>query len=60
MPKLAVCLYLNALDNIEICAQLYMIKNCVDSILCQDHSDPNTPPPQVSQNWVFRFLEKIF
>jgi len=37
-----------------------MIKNCVDSILCQDHSDPNTPPPQVSQNWVFRFLEKIF
>ena len=34
-----------------------MLRNCVNSILRRNHSDPSTPPPQVGKNWSYRFLD---
>jgi hypothetical protein len=55
--ELAVCSHLNHLDKIGLPARLFMIANCVNSILRGD-CEGEDPPPKVGQHWARRFLEQ--
>ena len=57
--ELAVCEYLDRLDNIGLPARHFMITYCANAILRRSHpADSNNPPPQVSKCWAGRFLER--
>ncbi|EEP78148.1 predicted protein [Uncinocarpus reesii 1704] len=34
-----------------------MLRDAANSILCESHTDPNTPPPTVGKGWQYRFIE---
>ena len=47
--ELAICQYLDRLDNIGLPARRFMITGCANAILRRSHpADPIDPPPQVS------------
>ena len=55
--ELAVCSYLDRLDKVGLHARLFMISDCANGILRRAHVDEG-PPPQVSEHWARRFLER--
>ena len=36
-----------------------MVTNCVNAILHQNHTDPETPPPTISKMWTYCFLKRL-
>ena len=58
--ELAICIYLNRLNVIGICAQLPMITSCANEILRKNYDVENLldPPPTVSAKWSRRFLKR--
>ena len=57
--ELAICQYLDRLDKIGLPARRFMITDCANAILRRSHpADSNDPPPQVSEHWPRRFLER--
>jgi hypothetical protein len=56
--ELAVCLYLDRLDDIGTCARKKMVTSCANAILADAHEDPNTEPPLVGPRWTKRFLDR--
>ena len=57
--ELAVCQYLDRLDNIGLPARRLMVTDCANAILRRSHpADSVNPPPQVGSHWACRFLER--
>jgi len=55
--ELAVCAYLDRLDEIGLHARLFMIADRANAVLRRAHVDEGSPP-QVSEHWGRRFLER--
>lgn len=55
--ELAVCQYLDRMDNIGTSARLQMVTSCANTILRNAHTSPS-PPPVVSNQWANRFLNR--
>ena len=53
----AVCTYLGRLDKIGLYARLFMIADRANGVLRRAHVGEG-PPPQVSEHWARRFLER--
>ena len=57
--ELAICQYLDRLDNIGLPARRSMITDCANAIPRHSHlADSIDPPPQASEHWAHRFLER--
>ena len=56
--ELAICQYLDRLDQIGIAARENMLPSAANAFLCRTHSDPNTPPTVIGQHWASRFLKR--
>ena len=57
--ELALCQYLERLDNIGLHARRFMITDCANAILRRSHlADSVNPPPQVGGHWARRILER--
>jgi hypothetical protein len=50
--------YLDRLDDLGAPPSAPLIRNAANAILGRSHTDPSTPPPQVSKNWPYRFLRQ--
>ena len=55
--ELAICAYLDRLDKIGLYTRLFMIADCANAVLRRAHVDEGSPP-QVSEHWARRFLER--
>jgi hypothetical protein len=55
--ELAVCTNLDRLDKVGLHARLFMISGGANGVLRRAHVDEG-PPPQVSEHWARRFLER--
>lgn len=56
--KLALCHYLNRLDESGVSARRQMLQSAANTILKRSHGDSNDPPPTVSKMWTARFLKR--
>lgn len=56
--ELAICQYLDRLDQIGTSVRYSMIENCANFLLKCNHQDLTTSPPTVSAKWPQRFLER--
>ena len=54
--ELALCHYLDRLDESGISARRQMVQSTANSILQRSHSDSSDDPPTVSKMWTSRFL----
>ncbi len=56
--ELAVCHYLNRLDQIGAAARRPMLTHCANAILRRSHDNTTTSAPTVGPNWPRRFLTR--
>jgi len=56
--ELALCQYLNRLDEIGVPARYRQIGSYANEILARAHTDSSIPVPTVSHMWTRRFLER--
>ena len=54
--EVAVCRYIDRLDQLGLCVRPPMLRNCANVILARNHNG-NSPPPTVSSRWSQRFLD---
>ena len=52
----AVCEYIDRLDQLGLCAQPPMVRNCANVILAESHTGED-PPPTIGVHWTQRFLK---
>ena len=56
--ELAVCHYLDRMDQTGISARPRMLRGVANSILARNHDQPDTPPPLIGPDWSRRFLKR--
>ena len=56
--ELAICKYLDRLDEIGVAARYSVLASCANSLLQSNHLDTSTPSPTVSNKWPQRFLKQ--
>ncbi len=56
--ELALCHYLDRLDQVGAAARRPMLMHCANALLQQSHNDLTNPPPTIGRNWPQRFLER--
>ena len=56
--ELAICKYLDRLDEIGVAARYSMLAPCANSLLRSNHLDTSTPSSTVSNKWPQQFLKR--
>ena len=55
----AVKLWIYDLDKAGQAPTAQRVRDCANSILKRNHTDPSSPPPQVSKMWSYRFIKRL-
>jgi hypothetical protein len=56
--EMALRWYIDTLIKLDIPPRPKQISDAANSILYCGHTDPTTPPPQIGEYWMKRFLER--
>ena len=56
--ELAVCHYLDRMDQTGISARPRMLRSVANSILARNHDESDIPPPLIGPDWSRRFLKR--
>ena len=56
--ELAVCRYINILDDLDIAPRPAMVANCANSVLKEAHGDKPGNAPQIGEHWLKRFYSR--
>ena len=57
--EMALQNWIHQLDKSGCPPTAQQVEKCANSFLERSHSDPQTPPPKVGQNWAYRFIRRL-
>ena len=57
--EMALQNWIHQLDKSGCPPTAQQVEKCANSFLERSHSDPQTPPPKVGQNWAYWFIQRL-